>query len=131
MTRNNCLKCVCVSIEWMFSSITIDVMWARKYTGNTFLKPSTVLQYFLRFVRIGICPATQHHIPDDLNPVQHNCENLKFWMGLTQLILHYREFIEKDLLDFAQNYPGIVIYVKPRRHHSPHLVAEYCKFYFE
>lgn len=36
-----------------------------------------------------------------------------------------RDFIEKDLLDFAQKYPGIVIYVKPRRHHSPHLVAEY------
>lgn len=36
-----------------------------------------------------------------------------------------REFIENDLLDFAKNYPGIVVYVKPRRHRTPCLSAEY------
>lgn len=39
-----------------------------------------------------------------------------------------REFIENDLLDFAKDNPGIVVYVKPRRHRSPVMVAEYCKF---
>jgi hypothetical protein len=47
---------------------------------------------------------------------------------LIKVILYFREFIEKDLLDFAQKYPGIVVYVKPRRHHSPFLSAEYCEF---
>ncbi|PSN47619.1 hypothetical protein C0J52_04577 [Blattella germanica] len=44
-----------------------------------------------------------------------------------------REFIEKDLLDFAQNYPGVVVYVKPRRHRGPCLSAEYSelKLFFE
>ncbi|KAJ8880571.1 hypothetical protein PR048_017041 [Dryococelus australis] len=36
-----------------------------------------------------------------------------------------REFLESDLLDFANNNPGIVVYVKPRRHHSPSITAEY------
>ncbi|XP_068085025.1 large ribosomal subunit protein mL43 [Anabrus simplex] len=36
-----------------------------------------------------------------------------------------REFLELDLLDFAKQYPGIVVYVKPRRHRLPNLTAEY------
>uniref|UniRef100_T1IQI2 Large ribosomal subunit protein mL43 n=1 Tax=Strigamia maritima TaxID=126957 RepID=T1IQI2_STRMM len=36
-----------------------------------------------------------------------------------------REFIEQDLLDFAKSNPGIVVYVKPRRHRPPYLDAEY------
>ncbi|XP_063221843.1 large ribosomal subunit protein mL43 [Bacillus rossius redtenbacheri] len=36
-----------------------------------------------------------------------------------------REFLESDLLDFANGNPGIVVYVKPRRHHSPNITAEY------
>jgi hypothetical protein len=43
-------------------------------------------------------------------------------------MMYFREFIEKDLLDFAQKYPGIVVYVKPRRHHTPYLSAEYCEW---
>ncbi|KAG8229581.1 hypothetical protein J437_LFUL010173 [Ladona fulva] len=36
-----------------------------------------------------------------------------------------RNFIENDLVDFARNHPGIVVYLKPRRHRSPVLSAEY------
>lgn len=36
-----------------------------------------------------------------------------------------RQFIESDLVDFARKNPGIAIYLKPRRHRSPVLVAEY------
>lgn len=40
-----------------------------------------------------------------------------------------RDFIQQDLVEFARAYPGTVIYLKPRRHRSPVLVSEYCKFY--
>ena len=36
-----------------------------------------------------------------------------------------RDFIEKDLVDFARENPGIVVYLKPRRHRSPVFSAEY------
>jgi len=36
-----------------------------------------------------------------------------------------RQFIENDIVDFARNNPGVVIYLKPRRHHSPGLFAHY------
>nr|CAD7454530.1 unnamed protein product [Timema tahoe] len=36
-----------------------------------------------------------------------------------------REFLETDLIDFSKNNPGIVVYVKPRRHRSPNLTVEY------
>ncbi|XP_037805991.1 39S ribosomal protein L43, mitochondrial [Lucilia sericata] len=36
-----------------------------------------------------------------------------------------REFIESKLIDFAKENPGIVVYVKPRRHRTPVLVGEY------
>lgn len=31
------------------------------------------------------------------------------------------------MVDFARSHPGVVVYVKPRRHRSPMLVAEYRK----
>ena len=40
----------------------------------------------------------------------------------------YRSFLEHDLIDYAKQNPGVVVYVKPRRHRSPVLKAEYCKF---
>lgn len=40
----------------------------------------------------------------------------------------YREYIEKELISFARENPGVVVYVKPRRHRSPCLKAEYCKY---
>nr|CAG4644382.1 EOG090X0FS9 [Lepidurus arcticus] len=36
-----------------------------------------------------------------------------------------RQFIESNLLDFAQYNPSVVVYLKPRRHRSPSAVAEY------
>ncbi|CAH0383243.1 unnamed protein product [Bemisia tabaci] len=36
-----------------------------------------------------------------------------------------RDFIEQNLVDFARENPQVVVYVKPRRHRSPVLVAEY------
>ena len=38
-----------------------------------------------------------------------------------------REFIEKDIVKFANANPGTAIYLKPRRHRSPVIVAEYRK----
>ncbi|KAG4065281.1 hypothetical protein HA402_012723 [Bradysia odoriphaga] len=36
-----------------------------------------------------------------------------------------RDFLENNLIDFAKNNPGVVVYVKPRRHRGPVMVAEY------
>uniref|UniRef100_A0A8D9BW21 Large ribosomal subunit protein mL43 n=1 Tax=Cacopsylla melanoneura TaxID=428564 RepID=A0A8D9BW21_9HEMI len=36
-----------------------------------------------------------------------------------------RDFIETDMIDFVKQSPEFVLYLKPRRHHSPHLIAEY------
>ncbi|XP_045781535.1 39S ribosomal protein L43, mitochondrial [Maniola jurtina] len=36
-----------------------------------------------------------------------------------------RDFIEQDLVDFAKQNPSVVVYLKPRRHRSPVVVAEY------
>ena len=33
-------------------------------------------------------------------------------------------------MDFAKNNPGTVVYLKPRRHRSPCMVAEYCEYFF-
>ncbi|XP_041968671.1 39S ribosomal protein L43, mitochondrial [Aricia agestis] len=36
-----------------------------------------------------------------------------------------RDFIEQDLVEFARENPGVVVYLKPRRHRSPIIVGEY------
>lgn len=36
-----------------------------------------------------------------------------------------REFLENDLIDYARENPGVVVYVKPRRHRVPVIKAEY------
>jgi len=36
-----------------------------------------------------------------------------------------RSYIEPHIVDFAQNNPATVVYLKPRRHRAPTLVAEY------
>ena len=38
-----------------------------------------------------------------------------------------REFIESDLVSYAKENPHVAIYLKPRRHRSPVIVAEYCE----
>lgn len=36
-----------------------------------------------------------------------------------------REYIESELVNFARDNPGVVVYLKPRRHRDPYIVAEY------
>ncbi|XP_043247976.1 39S ribosomal protein L43, mitochondrial [Colletes gigas] len=36
-----------------------------------------------------------------------------------------RKFLENDLIDYAKDNPGVVVYIKPRRHRSPVIKAEY------
>ncbi|KAJ0169798.1 hypothetical protein K1T71_014404 [Dendrolimus kikuchii] len=36
-----------------------------------------------------------------------------------------RDFIEQDLVEFAKQNPGVVVYLKPRRHRGPVVVGEY------
>ncbi|KAG6455859.1 39S ribosomal protein L43, mitochondrial [Manduca sexta] len=36
-----------------------------------------------------------------------------------------RDFIEQNLVEFAKENPGVVVYMKPRRHRSPVIVGEY------
>lgn len=36
-----------------------------------------------------------------------------------------RDFLENQLLDFSTKNPGVVVYVKPRRHRQPVIVGEY------
>jgi large subunit ribosomal protein L43 len=36
-----------------------------------------------------------------------------------------REFIERDIVDFSRKYPGVVVYLKPRRKAAPVVVTEY------
>ncbi|WAR21511.1 RM43-like protein [Mya arenaria] len=42
-----------------------------------------------------------------------------------------RRFVEEDLLDFTRGNPGVVFYIKPRRHKKPLLTAEYLNGYKE
>lgn len=39
--------------------------------------------------------------------------------------LGIRQFLEYDLINYAKDNPGVVVYVKPRRHRSPVIKAEY------
>ena len=40
----------------------------------------------------------------------------------------HRDFIENQVVDFAKQNPGIVVYLKPRRHRAPHVKLEYCEY---
>lgn len=40
----------------------------------------------------------------------------------------FRDFLEHDLVDYASKNSGVVVYVKPRRHRTPVITAEYCKY---
>lgn len=42
----------------------------------------------------------------------------------------FRDFLENNLIDFAKENPGVVVYVKPRRHRTPVIVAEYREHKF-
>ncbi|XP_076052547.1 large ribosomal subunit protein mL43-like isoform X3 [Oratosquilla oratoria] len=38
-----------------------------------------------------------------------------------------RDYSEKDLINFPNNNPGMAVYLKPRRHRSPCIKAEYWR----
>lgn len=44
--------------------------------------------------------------------------------------IFFSDFIENDLVTYAKENPGVVVYVKPRRHRGPVIKAEYCKKIF-
>ncbi|KAK0044547.1 39S ribosomal protein L43 mitochondrial [Biomphalaria pfeifferi] len=44
---------------------------------------------------------------------------------------HMRDFIENHLLGFSQKNPGVAVYLQPRRHRAPSIVAEYLNGYRE
>lgn len=41
--------------------------------------------------------------------------------------LGVRDWIQYDAVNFARANPSVVLYLKPRRHRSPVVIAEYCK----
>lgn len=45
------------------------------------------------------------------------------------VLIFTSDFLETDLIDFAKVNPGIVVYVKPRRHRGPVMVAEYRQYF--
>lgn len=47
-------------------------------------------------------------------------------MNPMQIFIVYRQFLEHDLINYAKENPGVVVYVKPRRHKAPQITAEYC-----
>lgn len=59
-----------------------------------------------------------------------SCFPSLIFITITLLYTNNRDFIETELMEFAKNNPGTVVYLKPRRHRSACLVAEYCKFNF-
>lgn len=46
---------------------------------------------------------------------------------LLYMFLFLREFIESKLIDFVKESPEVAVYMKPRRHRTPIIKAEYCK----
>lgn len=49
------------------------------------------------------------------------------WLPTFFLFVCLRDFLEHDLVDFASKHPSVVVYVKPRRHRSSVIKAEYCE----
>lgn len=49
------------------------------------------------------------------------------WLPTFFLSVCLRDFLEHDLVDFASKHPSVVVYVKPRRHRSSVIKAEYCE----
>ena len=43
-------------------------------------------------------------------------------------IIYFRDYIEQELIHYARANPGVVVYLKPRRHRSAVIKAEYCKY---
>ncbi|XP_076033086.1 large ribosomal subunit protein mL43-like [Oratosquilla oratoria] len=60
-----------------------------------------------------------------------SCDPIFLYIIHCRHVLFYcRDYSAKDLINFANNNPGVVVYLKPQRHRSPCIKAEYCKFDF-
>lgn len=55
----------------------------------------------------------------------HFSNRIRWQTQVIPIRLFFRDFLENNLLDFATKNPGVVVYVKPRRHRMPVAVAEY------
>ena len=80
--------------------------------------------YYNRMGELSLVLVDAHHIRHCLKKL------LKLYSTLCLCFVCFRDFIEKHLLDFTRDNPGVVVYVKPRRHKAPNLAAEYCKLHF-
>jgi len=62
------------------------------------------------------------------HPFRHVCQlqriTVKFCKNSTDA-KGVRQFIETDLVDWSRHNPGVVVYLKPRRHRTPVIVTEY------
>ncbi|CAH0403946.1 unnamed protein product [Chilo suppressalis] len=70
------------------------------------------------FIRAPIQNGVGRFVPQLQRIVLKFCKTYGASQGL-------REFIEQDLVDFAKENPSVVVYLKPRRHRGPVIVAEY------
>ena len=52
-----------------------------------------------------------------------------YFIQIILFMANRRDFIENDLVEFAKQNPGVVVYLQPRRHRKPKLSAEYRKCY--
>lgn len=97
-----------------------------RFTSRCFnLCRSSVRHIFFRFLNslwilykwILICVLTDEH---------WSCFDFRVKSFNVVLWNFFRDFIEAELLQFTRSNPGIVVYLQPRRHRTPRLVAEYC-----
>ncbi|CAG9834491.1 unnamed protein product [Diabrotica balteata] len=77
---------------------------------NIFLKPG--------FINVPLQNGIGRYIGQLQRIVLKFCKNNGSSRGM-------REYIESDLVSFAKNNPGVVVYVKPRRHRTAIIKAEY------
>nr|CAG4642120.1 EOG090X0FS9 [Eurycercus lamellatus] len=70
------------------------------------------------FIRTPLQNGLGRYVPQLQRITVKFCKNHGGSLGV-------RDFIESDLMDFAKKNPGTVVYLKPRRHRSACLVAEY------
>lgn len=86
-------------------------------------------RYIPQLQRITLKFCKNHGGSRGVRLVRNNITLLYYRFSLNFLFID-RDFIENGLIDYAKKNPGTVVYLKPRRHRSPVMVAEYCQFKF-
>ncbi|CAH1975353.1 unnamed protein product [Acanthoscelides obtectus] len=79
--------------------------------SHLFLKPG--------FINVPLQNGVGRYVSQLQRVVLKFCKNNGSSRGM-------REFIESGLVNFAKENPGVVVYLKPRRHRSAVIKAEYC-----